>query len=97
MKLTWMGSYGPSTTQELADEVEREGRLIKGIYQNAKGERCLWGVIRDYRERIATRHLTLDCERALIAAQLSMFHVDRLPGTPENICREVVRRLRALP
>ena len=105
MKLTWEKGTGPGTTQELADEVEREGALGTGSLVTRNGLlRCLWGVIEDYRfDNVALiivegRRLSDDNRKHLIDnARCSAAANDNVPGTVVERCAEMVRRLRAIP
>ena len=97
MKLTWVRGTGPGTTQELADLVETEGRLLKGSFWCPEG-RCLWGIILDYTTYVsAERHLERFDSKALHALGLSSRDNDKFLGTPEEHCAEMVRRLRSIP
>ena len=100
MKLEWKGRQGPSTTQELADEIEREGKLITGLLTSSMG-RCLWGVIEDcHGEPTHTyigRNLTQHSAYWLCFYQLGTAQNDAFPGTPEERCAEMTRRCRAIP
>lgn len=97
MNLTWIKGHGPSTTQALAAEVEAEGRLIQGWFVSEKG-RCLWGVIENWdEERGGTRMLPSQLARLIETAVFNFAGFDALEGTPEQLCAEACRRLRAIP
>lgn len=95
--LVWAYGTGPATTQELADEVEREKRL--GVFSlNVNGLRSLWGVIYDIRADARA-----NVGRDLTEASMDLLHDngvtinDPYQGTPEERCVEMARRLRAIP
>jgi len=102
MKLKWVEGTGPDTTQELADEIEVEGRLGHG-HVSYLGERCLWGVIGDWplsyspETFCARRFLSPDSAQALVEFGLGVFANVSFEGTPEERCAEMTRRLRAIP
>ena len=96
MKLTWAYGSGPATTQELANIVEAEGRLITRAYISSEG-RCLWGIIRDsIQGNSARRSLNLRDSALLRSFRLSTVDNDYFIGTPEQRCVEMVKRLRAI-
>lgn len=95
MELTWAWGKGPATTQELADEVEAEGRLITGSFWCPEG-RCLWGVIENYNQNGHTRELTRASRTQLILAGLGAISSDAFLGTPEARCVWVARKTRML-
>ena len=99
MKLDWGLGSGPETTQELADELEREKRLGVSAYTDSTGLRCLWGFIGGWRHTFGDerRRLRPTSERSLWGMGLSTSDNDAFLGTPEERCREMVRRLRAIP
>jgi len=96
MQITWEFGTGPATTQELADLIEAEGRLVTGHFLGDDG-RCLWGVIYDYTV-YASRVRRLDPQSydALQRARLRAIDSDLFVGTPEQRCAEMVKRLRAI-
>ena len=102
MELKWVSGNGPGSTQELADVVEREGRLIPSYYVDRHGNRCLWGVINDWYQ---TAHGDTSHRRQLDGRDVIRLHQYRLgtvrndtfPGTPEERCAEMAKQLRAIP
>lgn len=99
MKLEWASGSGPATTQELAAEIEREGRLIRYEYSPAdKPGRCLLGVIYNSTpQNLYNRDLTNDSFSLLYNYGISAEANDRFEGTAEERCLDTVRRLRAIP
>ena len=108
MELHWDFGTGPATTQELADLVEKEGRLITGDFLTRSGQRCLWGVIGGYVKvapetdkyfYIRTRRMAAADWSVLVCApiNLSSANSDAFVGTPEERCDDAVCRLRAIP
>ena len=108
MKLEWKEGKGPATTQELANAVERERRLITLRCYDKNGERCLWGVIWNFhkpwigrpwrfRRPWRQRRLTLECEKFLWRSGLGPLTNDCFRGTPEERCAAMVTILRAIP
>lgn len=98
MKLTWTLGTGPETTQELADEILREGRLCTGVFRSTAGRRCLWGVICgvDVRARV-NRSLAYQDAWLLQVHQLDAIDNDAFKGTQQARCQEMARRMRAIP
>jgi len=107
MELHWDFGTGPATTQELADLVEQEGRLITGVFMSRAGERCLWGVIEGYVKfapetdkyfYIRSRGMTVADQGILVSPpnNLSTDSSDAFTGTPEERCDDAVCRLRAI-
>lgn len=97
MKIVWRQGQGPSTTQELADLIKAEGRLITKVFCGPAG-RCLWGVI--YGAVLSggySRSLDLDCFRMLKSAGLRSDVNDNFVGTPEERCIAMARICRAIP
>ena len=102
MNLKWSRGTGPTTTQELADAIEKEGRLGIGIYCDPQGLRCLWGVINDWAFTVEdgyvhSRQLSLRNVRTLCEWGLSTSGNDCQSGTPEERCAWAVQRLRSIP
>jgi len=107
-QLYWSSRWkrGPTTTQTLADIVEAEGALCTDYLINEVGQRCLWGVIEDmylmpegtvfpcFQSR---RMLVQESRELLCAHNLSVEDNDSYIGTPQERCREMVRRLRTIP
>ena len=82
--LSWGDGRGPKTTRDLADLVEKAGRLENGVHS-------FWQVY----EAATSRSYELGEEAlGLLTAALDGVGTWR---TPEECCREVVRRLRAIP
>jgi len=101
MELKWVFGNGPGSTQELADVVEREGRLTRSYYVDGRGNRCLWGVINDwYRTSIGDtgprRQLDREDVLRLYQCHLDPVSSDAFGGTLGERCVEMARRLRAI-
>ena len=104
MELHWDFGEGPTTTQELADLVAKEGRLITRLFLSRAGERCLWGVIEGYvvggtDGPVRSRQLAEVDSSYLMSSTIGLaaVHNDMFAGTPEKRCVEMARRLRAMP
>ena len=99
MKLSWSIGRGPGTTQKLADVVEAEGRLGRfRCYDSNTGLRCILGVMHDYTSFCKNlRRLDNTSQIDLARYGVSVSHNDALDETPEGLCKEMVRRLRAIP
>ena len=102
MKLTWADGSGPGTTQALADEIEREGKLYAGSYVTRDDRRCLWGVINDWRMWDGNyarpdRHLSTESAAAFHQLGLTTAENDNRFGSPEARCKWAVEILRQVP
>ena len=106
MKLEWVFEVGPSTTQELADKIEKEGKLFTGnhvtkSFWQFRPQRCLWGVIGDFKivdRRIKPKYILSDVSIHLLwKYNLSVLDNDRFKASPSKRCQEMVKRLRAIP
>ena len=97
MKIEWAYGEGPTTLGGLADEVEREGRLVVGSLIDGNGERCLWGVLENVeRSGRACRTLDFALRVYLMHNGLNPSDNNSFAGTPEERCQEMVRRMRKL-
>ena len=99
MELIWArGDVGPATTQELADLVEKEGRLGIGGCRGTNELNCLWDVINSNVWPVVRlgRLLSPASCASLIEARCGVIDNDHFLGTPEERCAEFVRRLRAI-
>lgn len=98
MNLIWIRGTGPSTTQELADEIELEEKLYIGNFNTPSGRRCLWGVILGISSPSDHhRMLTVENRKVLRDSQLAVWDNDGFKGGPHKRCQEMVRRMRAIP
>ena len=88
----------PHNTQELADLVEKEVRLIADHYITSEG-RCLKAVLWDVQDNfrpLRRRWLVPKDNAYLVAHGLGIADNDAFDGTPEERCTEMVRRLRSI-
>ncbi len=98
-------AQGPTTTQELAAEIRREGRLYRGCsarkYKYAPNgvARCLIGVLRNASpgDIAGTYHLTYTSAVDLRNYGIAASNNDRFKGTPAQRCEHFAKILEAIP